>query len=103
MIDWYVVSWIPIASFPQQAGLEEDFRTTEAFGVQRDDVSIWEFVGLSTITCVGCWLMSDPRIVTPATKSGVLTDVDPKIFRAVSGEGLSQWIICVYIYISEIL
>ena len=55
---------------PKQAWLEKNFWATKAFSVQGDDVPVRELICFSTLIRVMCWLMPDPRIVTPATKKG---------------------------------
>ena len=45
------VSWIPLAESKSSSvlGLDQCFRTKEAFGANSDDVPVWETVGLRLV------------------------------------------------------
>ena len=49
MMDWKVVSWMPLASLPHEAGLEEHFGAPKALRAHRDDVAVRQLVGLLLI------------------------------------------------------
>ena len=49
MVLWKDVSWIPLASLPNETCQDQHFRATETLGADSDDVSVWEFIGLLVV------------------------------------------------------